>query len=358
MTGIEMVQNAGKFIDRLSDEMSRKLYEARAAYAIYHDLDKLYDEILDIGFEWNIFEMNGMKGIMGEIESIVIFGAGRNGKHTYRLIKQSKYKDIPIRFCDNNSSLWGADDGFGSEIISPHILRNSYAKSLVVIGSSKHRKGIFEQLLFEDHCRDRILYPELGILFGATGHQYFDFLKPLEDEVFIDAGCFDGFTSIEFARWCNNKYEKIYAFEANPYCVDRCKENLRRHNVLRTDLVEAAVWNQIGTIEFESNYSGGAHVSESGNVVVKTDTIDHVLDGKKATFIKMDVEGAELNALIGAEKTIKKHKPRLAISIYHKPEDIFEIPSLLMDYCPDYKFALRQYQSNASETILYAFSSS
>ena len=73
------------------------------------------------------------------------------------------------------------------------------------------------------------------------------------------------------------------------------------------------------------------------------------------SFVKMDIEGAELEALIGAKDIIKKFKPKMAISIYHKPEDIITLPSIIMEYCDDYRFMLRHYSSTLSETVLYAF---
>lgn len=68
----------------------------------------------------------------------------------------------------------------------------------------------------------------------------------------------------------------------------------------------------------------------------------------------MDVEGAELIALKGAEQTIKKYKPKLAISIYHKPNDLWEIPLLIKSWVPEYKIYIRHYNVVSSETIMYA----
>jgi hypothetical protein len=69
----------------------------------------------------------------------------------------------------------------------------------------------------------------------------------------------------------------------------------------------------------------------------------------------MDIEGAEFAALEGAENIIKMQKPRLAISVYHKPEDIITIPNLLLKYNKDYKFKLRHYSCCEYDTVLYAF---
>ena len=79
-----------------------------------------------------------------------------------------------------------------------------------------------------------------------------------------------------------------------------------------------------------------------------------MLKGEKATFIKMDIEGSEINALKGGANTIKKYRPRLAISVYHKPEDIIEILSYILELCEDYKFYLRAYEYNEAGVVLYA----
>ena len=83
-------------------------------------------------------------------------------------------------------------------------------------------------------------------------------------------------------------------------------------------------------------------------------TLDEVFEDKSITFIKMDVEGAEYEALRGAEQTIRTQRPKLAISIYHKPEDILDLPQLLLSYQPEYRFYLRHYCIFNNETVLYA----
>ena len=68
-----------------------------------------------------------------------------------------------------------------------------------------------------------------------------------------------------------------------------------------------------------------------GKIQIKAVSIDEMLAGERASFIKMDIEGAEMPALIGAQKTIEKYKPKLAISIYHKEDDLWEIPYYILD---------------------------
>lgn len=92
-----------------------------------------------------------------------------------------------------------------------------------------------------------------------------------------------------------------------------------------------------------------------GGVKIMATSIDNVLDGKKATFIKMDIEGSELMALRGAKNTITKWLPKLAISVYHKNEDMLEIPQYINDIALNkYDFYLRHHHSLCqNETVLY-----
>ncbi len=75
---------------------------------------------------------------------------------------------------------------------------------------------------------------------------------------------------------------------------------------------------------------------------------------KEFYTIKMDIEGGEYNALLGAAQTIRMQQPALAISVYHEFNDFFQIPGLIRDYGVEYKYFLRHYAWNSSETILYA----
>ena len=92
-----------------------------------------------------------------------------------------------------------------------------------------------------------------------------------------------------------------------------------------------------------------------GDFSIPVVTIDSTLNGDVATFLKMDIEGAELQALVGAKETIKKYKPRLAICIYHKLEDIVTIPEYILSLVPEYKFYIRHHHPTiGTETVLYA----
>ncbi len=82
-------------------------------------------------------------------------------------------------------------------------------------------------------------------------------------------------------------------------------------------------------------------------------TIDSVVTDEQVSFIKMDIEGAEMSALRGARETIKRCKPRMAISIYHSNEDMLDIPEYIHSLVPEYRLFLRAHTMGVAETILY-----
>ena len=227
------------------------------------------------------------------------------------------------------------------------------------MGSLDYKDEMNQQLLDMGCSEDRICKP----LLAFKGWQYFDYFEPNSTEIFVDAGCFDGKTAFDFTKWTCNKYDYIYSFEPNSYAIKNCK-NFFKNNDLKGEVVNKGLWNKRDKLHFSidpnskvagDSPSSAARIIENGESVIETIALDEFLNGNKVTFIKMDIEGSEYNALLGAKKTIKKWHPRLAICIYHKPEDILEIPSLLIEIQYDYKFALRSYCSRGTETVLYAY---
>jgi FkbM family methyltransferase len=342
--------------NRLVDELSRELFYIRLQNLFYRNENELIDSIFDLGEKynwlWTISKLDKMCESITEKAGIIIFGCGIKGKQTCRLIKGSKYRDISLLFCDNKAANWGAEI-MGCKVISPHQLEAQYRDHICIVGSSVYRQSIFEQLIEEGFPLDHIMYPGITT-YGTVGWQYFDYLCPEEDEVFIDGGAYDGASSGDFVKWTNGKYKAIYAFEANPYCIDKCRNFYSDNNIQNVEFIRKGLWNKKARMGFAGDFSQASRLSENGNEIVDLDTIDNVLNGRKASFIKMDIEGAEYRALLGAKETIKKYRPKMALSVYHKPQDIIEIPTLLLEYHEDYKFALRQYSSIGDETVLYA----
>ena len=128
-------------------------------------------------------------------------------------------------------------------------------------------------------------------------------------------------------------------------------------NYSNVEIYNYGLMDKSGTFRFEVDNMNqqGSMITDNGQVEIRTVALDELLKGKKVTFIKMDIEGSELMALKGAENIIKSQKPKLAICVYHKLEDIYEILDFILQMNPDYKFWLRHYCVTGDvDTILYA----
>ena len=132
-----------------------------------------------------------------------------------------------------------------------------------------------------------------------------------------------------------------------------CKENLKNIES-EVSVIEKAVYSSNTELYFKESNNGMSSIDSSGEVCVKTATLDSVIEDRGDLYIKMDIEGAEIEALRGAERLIRNCKPKLAICIYHKGEDVIKIPEMLLKYNEDYKFYIRHYSLTKNETVLYA----
>lgn len=147
-------------------------------------------------------------------------------------------------------------------------------------------------------------------------------------------------------------FKQIYSFEPEESKYKDYFEISSKYDNIQ--LLTCGLWSKRDVLRFNAVNDGSSGVSENGIVEIPVISIDELLDGKPVTFIKMDIEGAELEALKGAQETIKKYKPKLAICVYHKPLDIVEIPLFLKQLVPEYKIYLRHYNISMYETVCYA----
>lgn len=119
-------------------------------------------------------------------------------------------------------------------------------------------------------------------------------------------------------------------------------------------LHHAGLWSEKSTLHFAERGSGSSCITEKETgVSIDTVSLDQCVSDK-VTFIKMDIEGAELEALKGNRKIIQRYRPKLAICIYHKKEDLIDIPMYIKELVPDYKLYVRHYSHGITETVLYA----
>lgn len=177
-------------------------------------------------------------------------------------------------------------------------------------------------------------------------------------DVVIDGGAYWGETALYFAHLAG-RTGRVVSFEFEAHNIERLRVNLGLNPELapRIQLVPAALWDRAGqTVSFMPQ-GPGTVIAAGGEGMATTDTID-ALVGRgvvpRVDFIKMDIEGAELNALRGAESTLRRFRPRLAIAAYHKLDDLSAIPAYLSGLDLGYRFRLAHTTMHAEETVLFA----
>jgi len=173
-----------------------------------------------------------------------------------------------------------------------------------------------------------------------------------QEEVVVDAGAYDGDSVKEFIRHIASNLKEIYAFE--PDLNNFKKLQKLASEDARIKPMPYAVWDQNGDISFCESGDANSRIEDGhGTRKIKTCALDNVLTDKTVTFIKMDVEGAELNALRGAKDIIVKHHPKLAICVYHKADDIWAISSYIKELVPEYKLYLNPLNSMTTNRLFF-----
>lgn len=360
----ENIRLLNRFVDKLKDEESERLFDARFSYFVDRDKDSFYrrlDEVFSIReqeFNCGWLDRYYERYPENRETGIIVFGAGEMGKLTCRSLLFKKKKVDCI--CDNNDKLSGLNFN-GIPILSFSQVCENFKDHIVFVAvSPNYQIEIYHQLLSAGFRESDIVMSNYGGggLYCDISDQYFDLpaIAPDKDgEYFVDAGCFDGGTSRQCSGWCGGNLKMIYAFEPDGKNFQNCHKTLSKLGC-EFELYECATWSEKTTLRFKPDPGPGwgSSVDKSGEMEIEADSIDNKLNGRKATYIKMDVEGSELESLKGSSKTIRKYRPRLAISLYHKPEDVFEIPVFLEKLDLDYKYYLRHYQTRMEETVLYA----
>ena len=228
-----------------------------------------------------------------------------------------------------------------------------------LFGALKHYEGIdFDNTRLNLDCWSG------NIVYTFLKRQYFlerqgVRIQPEDGDYVIDAGACLGDTAAAFAARVGRE-GRVFAFDPLPSHVAASSHNLAQNGFTdRAAVVPLAVGDVTRNIGMRVGQDGG--VSPGFSVYGNEDklpmvTIDDFVAAEKpgkVDFIKMDIEGAELAALEGAVDTMTRHRPKLAISLYHRPEDFVTIPRFLSTMLPDYDFHLEHYTIHQEETVLY-----
>lgn len=285
-----------------------KLFDARYQYFRDGDYQKLIESIWKVlpenGWKMSLFTRYMAENFKGK--KVILYGAGDNGRN---FLWENRFFSLGIEilyFTDSDSKLWDKKI-FGVKVISPDEAVTMNVPIIVDIGNAKIRNMLVRK--FSSRAK--------GGVYQAS-----------------------------------DKVNHIYMFEPDKEMYDYCK---KRYESNQVSIVNAGLWNETGIQYFDEKGNGASAISEDGGISINTTTIDEVCKQHIPTFIKFDIEGAERNALDGAKNTITGYKPRLAVCVYHTPDDIVAIPEKLIKLNPDYRFQIKHYYVADYETVLYAF---
>lgn len=332
---------------------------------------------------------------------LIIYGTGAVGSSTAKLLIS---QNIKIEcFCD--SFKVGYDAKYHLPIISPKMLKENYLKANVIISSDTYYYEILsilqelgfanEQLsvdfsffsnyvedyekyidgyewiynIVKDDISKRIILNRLEQLslpftlpffssVKSSSAQYFEnkLIRLSGAEIFVDGGMYIGDTAEEFLRQTGGKYKHYYGFEPDICNCKKARTNLSQYDNM--DIITKGLWNEETELNFIAESSGSSSISSAGSAVIKVISLDKFFSDKSSveypTLIKLDVEGAEQEAIQGAESLIRYTVPKIAACVYHKPEDIYKIPQILNKFNSGYEFTLRHYSTHVNETVLYA----
>lgn len=177
-------------------------------------------------------------------------------------------------------------------------------------------------------------------------------INPGENDVYVDLGAYNGDTVGEYLEYTSGRYGHIYAIEPDRKNYKKLVKSVE--NSENIDTLNCAAWNEDTELAFASKAGRQSTVSGSGTFI-QARSVDSILSGGRADIIKLDVEGAEREAILGSLQTIKKFTPKLMLSLYHRNEDMFELPLLINSICPEYRLYIRHLPYiPAWETNLYA----
>lgn len=256
-----------------------------------------------------------------------------------------------LAFYDHTLPHWEqAFDGMAESVLKN---KQEYDKIYHLLGDARS-KDVFKNVLYFRLTMD-LKYSEkahyISIQNGEKPYFDSDIVYTSEEEVFVDCGGFQGETTEDFIEYVSGKYKKVYCFEPDRQLAEIARNKFTEEQN-RVEILPYGVGKEEDVLSYRAVGNGSGNFADDGTERIRVVKIDDIVK-EKATYIKMDIEGMEEDALAGAQETIKNIKPKLAISAYHKCDDIFRITEQILSYRQDYRIYMRHYGPHCSDTILY-----
>ena len=332
---------------------------------------------------------------------VILYGAGQYGQQVAELLRKRRCK--VFAFCDNNKEKVGQELA-GLPILHPTEL--DVIENLAVFITARHQVRPIEMSLKKENIqcipfdkyivvKDMAAYERAYSLLSddyskktfsavlntmVTGdtshllevledHEFFCLpeFQMTENATFLDAGAYVGDTLEKFIWNCGGIFNKAFCFEPSIKPFQAMQKRVKRLNEEwnldegQISCINAGIGEYNGHLKFQyitNQPQTSAFVEESTNsIVAQMYTLDEFISQNDIhfDFIKMDIEGYEMRMLRGAKETIQRDKPKLAVSVYHTPEHLYEVITYLTDLVEAYRFSLRQHSNSLVATTLYVY---
>ena len=184
--------------------------------------------------------------------------------------------------------------------------------------------------------------------------------QKIESFRFVDCGAFTGDTLtslVDISKEYDKKIDNVVLFEPEDDNRKKLIQTASQYQNFQYYIYPCGVWKENAYLRFSSNASSSAVIDDNAkdtdSYQIMCIDIDTALIGAKPNWIKMDIEGAEKEAIIGAKETIRMYSPILTIAIYHQPYDLWEIPLLIHEINPNYDMYIKAHGCFTVETVLY-----
>ena len=228
---------------------------------------------------------------------------------------------------------------FGENIFNESFYRENEAeinRAYELLGDEQSRRVFADIIRFQ-------YSGELKYLDSCTTRKdeaFENILKLSDSEDYLDLGAYNGDTIDEFLSYTDKKYRSITALEPNLKSFNKLKEHCAEME--KVNLWQLGSYNENRLINFNTKSGRNCAIDSSGTPV-HVARVDTILCGKRITYAKLDVEGAERETFEGMKTTIKLFKPKLNVAAYHRSEDLFGLILQLKELNPEYKFYLRHH---------------
>ena len=344
----------------------------------------------------------------------VVFGAGSMGRRAIACLR--RIGAHPVAVSDNNPSLWGTSVE-GIPVLPPEIAAERFgavAHFFIAVRNENHWYRETWQQLHSQGCafvsssepiacqfpdvfppflpydlhykvymqseaverageiwadepsraeylaqvRLRALGDPSGLARPAAEESYFlpGVFELDSEDVLLDCGAFDGDT-IRSVIDLDMEFKGIEAVEADSHSFARLASYVATlqptlRNKIR--LHHCAVGSAKGTVRFDDTGGVESRISDHGQILIDMVPIDVMFASKRVSMIKMDIEGGEYDALLGAKHVIQRDRPILAICVYHSQEDLWRLPLLMRELCPEHRMYLKAYRGDGIQTVAFA----